>query len=240
MTGTLINVAAVLAGTTAGLLLGARLPERVRETALQALGLATLLIGVQMALRTENVLVALGSLALGGAAGAWLGIDDGLERFGRWIEKRLTPRSLGSAEQSVELLSAGRGKISQAFVTSSLLFCVGPMTILGSIQDGLTGDYSTLAVKAMLDGIASIAFASALGIGVILSTGTILVYQGSLTLGATWLRDILTEPMTREMSAAGGLLIVGIGLRLLNIRQLQVGNLLPAIVIAPIIVRLVG
>jgi uncharacterized membrane protein YqgA involved in biofilm formation len=223
MTGTILNVTTVLIGSAVGLLLGARLPDRVRVVAMQGLGLVTLLIGVQMALRTENVLIVLASVALGGSLGALLRVDERLDGLGQWLEGRVK----GYFPQQSD--------ISQAFITASLVFCVGPMTILGSLQDGLTGDYRLLAVKALLDGIAAVAFASTLGVGVVFAAVTVLVYQGALTLGAALLKDLLSEAVIREMSATGGLLILGIGLRLLEIRRLALGDLLPALLAVPLV-----
>jgi uncharacterized membrane protein YqgA involved in biofilm formation len=227
LTGTFLNVGAVLVGTALGLLLGARLPERVRTTTMAGLGLAVLAVGAQLALRSNNALVLLGSVVIGGVLGALLGVDEGLERLGAAVERRLSASS-----------SARWGRVSEAFVTSSLVFCVGPMTIVGSIQDGLTGDYSVLALKAGLDLIASTLFASTLGPGVLLSAATVLVYQGGLALAASSARQLLTDDVVREMTATGGVLILGIGLRLLDITRVPVGNLLPALAVAPCLAAL--
>ncbi len=224
MTGTLVNTAAVVAAGVAGTMLGNRLPARVRETALNGIGLMTILIGLQMALGAGNLLVVLGSLIVGGAVGELLNIEGGLEALGRWVERRVGGRNAG-----------GQSTFSRAFVTASLVFCVGPMTITGAIQDGLTGDFSTLAVKSMLDAFAGLAFASTMGIGVAFAGGVVLTYQGVLTLAAGWLRDLLTEPVRAEMIATGGLLIVGIGINLLELKRIRVSNLLPAIGIAPLV-----
>ena len=245
--GTLINVVTVLVGGTLGTFLGARLPERMRETIMHGLGLLTLVIGIQLSFETEDILIVLASLLLGGIAGEWLRIEDRLDQLGRWLEQRTAgtkgrstadrspdgaqPPSSGSARTS--------SRFSRAFLTASLVFCVGPMTILGSIQDGLTGDYTLLAVKATLDGFAGLAFASSLGPGVIFAALTVLVYQGALTLGAGWASVLLTDPMIAEMTATGGVLMLALGLGLLEIKQIRAGNLLPAIVVAPIIVAVV-
>ncbi|HOI94946.1 MAG TPA: DUF554 domain-containing protein [Syntrophobacter fumaroxidans] len=222
MTGTYINMATVLAGTTVGVCLGARLPERIRATVLHGLGLLTILIGLQMALETKNILIVLGAILLGGILGEALKITEGLERLGSTLQA---------------LLSRGRSRtFGEAFVTSSLVFCIGPMAILGSIEDGLTGDYRLLSIKALLDGFASIAFSAALGWGVALSAVTLLAYQGSITLFANVLSRILTEPMILEMTATGGLLILGIGLKLLELKDIRLAGFLPALVIAPLIV----
>ena len=229
MIGTIINVAAVIIGGTVGTLLGDRLDPRLRSTAMDGLGLVVLVIGLQSALGTQNVLIVLASIVVGGAVGARLGIEDRLEALGRYLEKRFT-----SADDRAS------SRFSKGFLTASLVFCVGPMTILGSIQDGLTGDFRTLAVKSLLDFFAGIAFASTLGPGVIFSAVTVLLYQGGLTLLAAGVRDWLTEPMIREMSAAGGVLIMGIGVRLLELKPVPVGNLLPAIALAPLLQLLAG
>jgi hypothetical protein len=233
-TGTLINVLTVLVGGTLGTLLGNRLPERMRETIMHALGLLTMVIGFQLSLETENILIILGSLLLGGLLGELLRIERGINQLGRWLERRTGGEAAAAGSPS------GATTFSHAFLTASLVFCVGPMTILGSIQDGLTGDYTLLAVKSTMDGFASLAFASTLGPGVISSALTVLVYQGALTLGAGWADAVLTDPMVAEMTATGGVLMLALGLGLLGIKKIRVGNLLPAIAIAPIIVAVFG
>lgn len=232
--GTVINVITVLAGGTAGTLLGARLPERVRQTIMAALGLVTLTIGIHLSFETDNILIVLGSLLLGGIAGELLRIEKRLNGIGRWIEKRTTRNG------SAEVTQTGPSRFSRAFLTASLVFCVGPMTILGSFQDGLTGDYTLLAIKSTLDLFAGLAFASTLGPGVIASALTVLVYQGALTLGAGWVSVLLTDPMIAEMSATGGVLMIALGLGLLEIKRIRTGNLLPGLFIAPIIVAIVA
>lgn len=223
MTGTLINAASVLAGSAVGLAAGHRLPERLRETVMKGIGLMTLVLGMQMALRTGNVLIVLGSALVGGILGTLLRIQDGLDAIGDLLQRRFA--------------SVGDGRFSEAFVTSSLVFCVGPMTVMGSIQDGLTGDYHLLAVKSTLDGFASLAFSASLGPGVIASTGTVLLFQGGLTLFASHLRDALTAAMVNEMTAAGGVLILGIGLNLLRLSRIRAADFLPALAIAPGVVK---
>jgi uncharacterized membrane protein YqgA involved in biofilm formation len=245
--GTLINVVTVLVGGTLGTFLGGRLPERMRETIMHGLGLMTLVIGIQLSFKTEDILIVLGSLLLGGIAGEWLRIEDRLDQLGRWLEQRTAGnKGRSTADQSQEgtqRTSPGSARtssrFSRAFLTASLVFCVGPMTILGSIQDGLTGDYTLLALKATLDGFAGLAFASSLGPGVIFAALTVLIYQGALTLGAGWASVLLTDPMIAEMTATGGVLMLALGLGLLEIKQIRAGNLLPAIVVAPIIVAMV-
>lgn len=227
MTGTLLNIATVLIGSLLGILLGSRLREAMRETVLRGLGLITVVIGLQMALQTANVLIVLGAVLVGGLLGEWWGVEAALNRLGAWLEARFTR---GSEEE-------GSSRFIRGFVTASLLFCVGPMTILGSIQDGLSGDYRLLAIKAMLDGFASLAFASSLGIGVAFSVLVILIYQGGLSLLAAQAQALLSPAMINEMSATGGVLILGLGIStLLEIKAIRVGNFLPALVLAPLIV----
>ncbi|HAA02874.1 MAG TPA: DUF554 domain-containing protein [Syntrophobacteraceae bacterium] len=225
MVGTIINVAAVAFGSVVGAAIGNRLPDRIRTTVLQGLGLITMTIGLQMALQTRNILVVLGAVLVGGIIGELLRIHDGLERLGGFL-------------QSV-LARGGSSQFSEGFVTASLLFCIGPMAILGSIQDGLTGDYQLLTVKSILDGFASIAFAASLGWGVGCAAVSVMCYQGAITLLANMLERLLAEPMVLEMTATGGILIMGIGIKLLNIRDIRLASFLPALVLAPLIVFVV-
>jgi hypothetical protein len=228
MIGTIVNVVTVLAGSALGVLMGGRLSEKVRETVLRGLGLVTLVIGLQMALETANILIVLGSVLVGGLLGEWWGIEDGLNRLGGWLEARFN-RNNADAE--------GANRFIRGFVTASLLFCVGPMAILGSIQDGLNGDYRLLAIKAMLDGFASLAFASSLGIGVAFSALVVLIYQGGISLLAAQAQALLTGPMIGEMTATGGVLIMALAIStLLQVKPIRVGNFLPALVLAPLIV----
>jgi uncharacterized membrane protein YqgA involved in biofilm formation len=234
MTGTLINVATVLAGTAVGTLLGGRLPERIRETVLHGLGLVTLVVGTAQALEAFRppltdltrgaVLIVLGSVLVGGIIGELLRIEGWLDRAGEALKRRF---------------GRGQARFTEGFVVASLVFCVGPLTIVGSIQDGLTGDYQLLAIKALLDGFAAVAFASALGWGVGFSAITVLVYQGALSLSASAASGAFSEAMIAAMSAVGGVLILGIALRLLELRQVRVGNLLPALVLAPAVVAVI-
>jgi uncharacterized membrane protein YqgA involved in biofilm formation len=232
MTGTLINAVTVLIGSGLGTVLGGRLPARVRETVIHGLGLMTIVIGMEMAFSSANVLILLGSILVGGMLGEWWGIEAGLNRLGSWLEARVSAATK-DAQSTQDALDA-RQRFIQGYVTASLVFCVGPLTIVGSIQDGLTGDYTLLAIKSMLDGFAALAFSASLGIGVAFAVITILVYQGGLSLAAAQAEAFLTEPMITEMTAAGGVLIMGLGISsLLQLREIRVGNYLPALVIAP-------
>lgn len=232
MTGTWINILTVLIGGTAGSILGGRLPEKLRSTVIAGLGLFTLAYGVSLFIKTQNALVVLGSLLVGALLGEWWQIEAGLQRLGQWLEKHLMPGQ-SSGERSVRFV--------RAFLTSSLVFCVGPMAILGAIQDGLTGDYNLLAVKAVLDGFAALAFASSLGAGVLFSALIILIYQGGLSLAAVKAQAFITPAMMTEMSAVGGLMLVSVAISsLLEIRPIRTGNFLPALVIAPLMVAILA
>jgi uncharacterized membrane protein YqgA involved in biofilm formation len=231
MTGTLINVAAILIGGTIGLFFGTRIPERYKNTVIAGMGLFTTALGLQMFFKSENSLIVLGALIIGALLGEWIGIEDGLQAFGQMLEKRF----------SRDTETGSSSKFVRGFMVASLLFCIGPIAILGSIQDGLTGDYKLLAVKSTLDGFASIAFASTLGVGVLFASIPILIYQGGVSLMAGQLDAIITNPMMAEMTATGGILLMGVGVsNLLEIKKIRVGNFLPALVIAPLIVWLLS
>ena len=233
MTGTLLNIATVLIGGTLGLLFGARVPERLKATVVAGMGLFTMAIGIQMFLKTENSLIVLGSLLIGVLLGEWWCIEDGLQALGQILEKRFSKNGESSEGAS--------SKFVRGFLTSSLLFCVGPLAILGSIQDGLTGNYNLLAVKSVLDGFASLAFASSLGPGVFFSALVVLVYQGGISLLAAQLNAIVTPSMMNEMTAAGGVILMGLAISsLLEIKKIRTGNFLPALAIAPLIVWLLS
>ena len=230
MTGTFLNIATVLIGGALGLLFGARLPARFRETVVAGLGLFTAAIGLDLFLDTRSAIVVLASLLLGGVIGEWAQIEMGLARLGDWLRARFASRSEG-----------GSARFVRGFLTASLVFCVRPMTILGSIQDGLTGDFQLLAIKSVLDGFAAMVFASTLGIGVLFSTLVILVYQGALTLMASQAQAVFSEAMIIELSATGGVLLVGIAVSsLLELKPIRVGNFIPALILAPLIVFLLG
>jgi hypothetical protein len=246
--GTIINTIAVLLGGVLGTAMGARLPEKVRETVMHGLGLVVLVIGVHLSLKTTEILIVLGSVLLGGILGELLRIEDRLNDIGRWIEQRGTRNSQKARNEEKETeikldrpktADVSTTRFSRAFLMASLVFCVGPMTILGSFQDGLDGNYEILAIKSALDFFAAMAFASTMGPGIIAAALTVVIYQGALTVGARWISGVLTDPMIAEMTATGGVLMLAIGLGLLELKKIRTGNLLPAIVIAPIIVAVV-
>jgi len=227
MTGTFINVAAILIGGTIGLIFGARIPERFKNTVIAGMGLFTAAMGLQMFFKSNNQLIVLGAIIIGAMLGEWIGIEDWLQSLGQTLEKRF----------SSDAETGSGSRFVRGFMVASLLYCIGPMAILGSIQDGLTGDYKLLAVKSTLDGFASIAFASTLGIGVMFSSIIILVYQGGISLLAGQLNAIVTDPMMAEMTATGGVILMGVAFNnLLELKKIRVGNFLPALAVAPLIV----
>lgn len=240
--GTLVNVLAVLAGGLLGLLLGNRLPVRTREVVTDALGLVTLLIAGTSAMAVLDVelsdvvgdsapmLVVLGALLVGGITGSLLGLEQRVERLGGWLQ-RVLAGDRGSAEKQ---------RFVEGFVISSLIFCTGPLTILGSLNDGLGNGADQLFLKSALDGFAAIAFAASFGWGVLAASLTVVVVQGSLTLLGVGLGGVLPDAHLAAVTATGGLLLVGVALRLLRVREVPVADLLPALVVAPLLVQLVA
>ena len=228
MTGTLINVATVLLGTLIGTVFGARLRSGFQERVLAGLALVVLVIGVENALKWDTghprtTLCVLGGVLLGGLVGEAIGIEDALMRLGGRIQER----------------TGGHG-VAEAFFTASLLFCVGPLTVVGAIDDGLRGDYTLLATKSVLDGFAAIALSAALGPGVAFAAVTVLVIQGGITLAAGLFDSVLAEgsEALAALTSAGGVLIIGISLKLADLKDVKVGNFLPALVLAPALVGL--
>jgi len=223
LSGTLLNAATVLVGGVIGTALGDRLPAHLRERVVLGVGLFVVVMGVKFALDTSHLLYLLGSILLGGIIGALLGVDRRLTAVGDALQRRFARPGATST-------------VSEAFVTSAIVFCVGPLTFLGSIQNGLSGDASLLTIKSVLDGFTAIALSATLGWGVLLTIAVILVYEGGLALGAAVLAGALTDVQLREMNAVGGLLILGVGLKLLSIRDVRVADFLPAIFVAPVLV----
>lgn len=240
--GTVVNVATVLLGAGMGVLLGNRLPQRTRELVTDALGLVTLLIAAVSAMAVLDpdlsafvgssapMLVVLGSLLVGGIIGSLLRIEERVESLGGWLQRRL------QGDRSAE----GRHRFIEGFVTASLIFCTGPLTILGALNDGLGNGADQLFLKSALDGFAAIAFAAAFGWGVAASVVTVVVVQGSLTVVGVALGDVLPDPHLAAITATGGLLLVGVALRLLRIREVPVADLLPALLVAPALTAIVG
>jgi len=228
MIGTLINIGTVALGGVIGLFFGGYLPPRFRDTVISGLGLFTFAIGIKLFLETHNAMIAVGAILIGGLLGEWWNIEAFLQTLGAKLESRFASR---------EEDQLGDRRFIRGFLTATLLFEVGPMTILGAIQDGLSGDYSLLAIKSVMDGFAAFALASALGVGVLFSVLGILIYQGGITLLAAQAQAILSEAMIAELTAVGGVLLLGLAIgSLLELRPIKTGNLLPAIVVAPLIV----
>ncbi|PKO10804.1 MAG: DUF554 domain-containing protein [Chloroflexi bacterium HGW-Chloroflexi-2] len=226
LTGTIINVATILLGGFFGLLLGNRLPEKVRYTVMMALGLFTFAYGIRLFMQTGNALVVLISMLIGVLLGEWWRIEDALSHLGVFLERKF------NRNKGIE-----SAKFIRGFLSASLLFSIGPMAILGSIQDGLTGDYNTLVIKAIMDGFAAIAFASSLGIGVLFSSLVILVYQGGLSLLATQLQFIMSDQVLAEFSAIGGIMLIGIAVSsLLEVKKIRVANFLPGFIVLPLVI----
>ncbi len=243
--GTLVNVVTVLLGTVLGVLVGHRLRQRTRDVVTDGLGLVTLLIAGTAAAAVADealvdavgssapMLIVLASLVLGGIVGSVLGSEDGLERFGGWLQTRLQARVRHEGD------GAERQRFIEGFLTASLVFCVGPLTILGSLNDGLGNGPDQLFLKAALDGFAAIAFAASFGWGVGASVLALVAVQGSLTVVGALLGDVLPDAHVAALGATGGLMLVGVALRLLRVRQVPVGDLLPGLVLAPVITALV-
>lgn len=226
-TGTLLNLVTVLVGGLVGTFLGDRLPPRLRENVVAGVGLFVAAMGVKFAIDTASLLYQLGAILIGGVIGSLAGIERRLNDLGAVVQRRF----VAAGEPST---------VAEGFVTASIVFCVGPLTFLGAIRNGVTGDPTLLALKSVLDGFSAIAFAATLGWGVLLSLVVILVYQGGLAAGASVFAGLLTDAELREMNAAGGLLLVGVGLKLLKIRDVQVADYLPAIAVAPLLVAAVA
>ena len=231
MTGTLLNAATILVGGGLGLLLGSRLSSRLKQTIIAGLGLFTLVYGITMFLKTQNSLIVLGSLVIGIILGEWMHLEEGFAALGAKLENTFNH---GNGTEEKERFIKG-------FLTASLIFCVGPMAILGSIEAGLTGNINTLAVKSILDGFTAMAFASTLGVGVLFSAALVLVYQGGITLLAGQVQNITTSMMMTELTAVGGVILVGIAISgLLEIKKIRTASFLPALILAPVIVFLIS
>lgn len=217
-TGSIVNALAIIAGGGLGLLLKSGLPERFNKTLMQALGLSVLLIGLQgaMSMQGEDTLLIIFSLVIGGCIGEAINIEQKLEDFGHAVQNRF--EKLG-------------GSFSKGFVTASLIYCVGSMAIMGALQGGLEGKHDILFAKSVLDGVLSVVFASTLGVGVVASSVPVLLYQGTITLGASFLKPLLIPAVVSQMSVAGGLLIAAIGINIMELGRIKVGNLLPAVFI---------
>lgn len=220
MTGTFINMAAVAAGALIGVTIGKRMPQKLQEIVFQALGLVVGAIGISMALESTNLLISVVSIVLGAVTGHALGIEKSLNLFADKVRGKIR---------------IGGERFTEGFVGATLLYCVGSMAVLGSFEDGL-GEFPTLlCTKSVIDGVSAIALAAVSGIGVLFSIFPVLIYQGALTLCAEWLSPIMSEVMIAEMTAVGGLMLMGISLSLLGIKQVRTADMLPALIYAPLL-----
>ncbi len=219
MLGTIVNTIAVIIGASIGLLLKKGLPENLEDTMMKGLGLCTLFLGIRGSLEGNNSLILIISMVVGALIGEGIDLDEKLNRFGKWLENKFKSKD------------GDKVSIAEGFVSASLLFCVGAMTVVGSLQSGLMGNHEMLFNKSMLDFVAAIIFASSMGIGVLFSAAFVLVYQGAITLAAQWVAPFLTDTIIAEMTCVGSVIIIGIGLNLLGITKLKVMNYVPAIFI---------
>lgn len=217
MLGTIVNACAIIAGSLIGLALRRGIPDNYKEITLSAVGLSVVLIGVRSALVSESLMIVIFSMILGALVGEWIQIEKKLETFGQFLEKKIVAKS------------GDTSSFARGFVTASLVFCVGSMAIVGSLESGLTGNHQTLFAKSVLDGVASVVFSSAMGLGVLFSSLAVFIYQGLITITAVFMKNFLVAETIEQMTSVGGLLIVAIGLNMLKITAIRVGNLIPAI-----------
>lgn len=237
MGGTILNAITVLIGSLVGLMIGNRLSERIQDSVMTGLGLTTMVVGVGNAGKSENIIVPLISLVVGVTVGELLRIDKRLEDFGGWMQSRVQPGP--KRDQAAADGVDSRARFIEGFVTASLVFCVGPLTVVGSIQDGMgiQDGFDALAIKSVLDLFAAMAFATTLGIGVMFSVITVLGVQGGLALAGALVGEFMSDPMINEMTATGGIILIGLALVLLNLKKPRMANFLPALLLAPILVE---
>jgi uncharacterized membrane protein YqgA involved in biofilm formation len=235
--GTVTNVLTIVGGALLGLIVGRYISERIRLTVEQAVGMTTLVLGIATAAKTDNIVFPLVSVVLGGIIGESLRVEDRFESLGNWVRRKVEVKSQ-SGWMSRTSLTTLHPRFVEGFVTATLLFSIGPMSILGSIDDGLGRGAQILIVKAALDGLVSVLFAATMGWGVAISAVIVGIYQGLMTLGASGLDAILTDRMVHEMSATGGIMILGIALRFMEVKPIRVGSLLPGLFVAPVLVAL--
>ena len=229
-TGTVVNVAAIAVGSLAGLLVGRGIKEKYQETVIYGLALCVILLGLQMALQGTHILITIVSLVIGSIVGEALDIEEKLEKVGLWLAGKVQ-KTRGKGNVSTDAFVEG-------FLSTSLLYCVGAMAIVGSIQDGLTGDATTLYAKSMIDGLSGIIYASNMGLGVLFSALSVGVYQGTLTALAGFLGPYMSQTVVQEISASGGLMILGVGINMTKLLKIRVGNMLPGLVVAGVLARI--
>lgn len=224
LTGTIINASAIFVAGLIGLMLRKGIPENMSRTMQDGLGLLVLVIGIQYGFKADNLAIVALSLATGAIIGEWRQWEARLEQLGIYLQNRFGNNN--------------GGQFAKGFVTATLLFCVGAMAVIGSLEDGLTGNYQILLVKSILDGIFSILFAASMGLGVLFSAFPVLIYQGAISLGAGFLKPLITDPMLNNITSCGGIIIAGLGLNLIGLTRIRVANLLPGLIILPFIMML--
>lgn len=229
-TGTIVNVAAIAAGSLVGLVVGRGIKEKYQETVIYGLALCVILLGLQMALQGTHILITIVSLVVGSIIGEALDIEDKLERVGQWLAQKVQ-KAKGQGDADTDAFVEG-------FLSTSLLYCVGAMAIVGSIQDGLTGDATTLYTKSLIDGLSGIIYASNMGLGVLFSALSVGVYQGILTALAGFLGPYMSQTVVQEITASGGLMILGVGINMTKLLKIRVGNMLPGLVVAGVLARI--
>lgn len=245
MLGTIVNTIAVIIGAFIGILLKKGLPEKMADTLMKGLGLCTLFLGISGSLKGQDSMVLIISMVIGTLIGEGIDLEDKVNRLGKWVEKSFVGRSGAVEDSSVEEASdnkqaKGKASIAEGFVTASLLFCVGAMTIVGSLQSGLQGNHEMLFNKSMLDFVAAIIFASSLGIGVAFAAAFVFVYQGAITLLAQWVAPFLNDTVINEMTCVGSVIIIGLALNMLGITKLRVMNYVPGIFIPIVLVPIMS
>lgn len=218
--GTIVNIGTVVAGSLLGYFFHSKLPQRIVKIIFQAIGLFTIYIGITMTMKTGQILVLIFSMVIGSAVGEWIDLDKRINSFSNWIKLKI---------------KSNNETFSEGMITAFLLFCIGSMTILGAFEEGTQGNSDLLIAKSVMDGFSSLALASALGIGVLFSIIPLLIFQGGLTVLAIWLGNLMPEAVVNEMSAAGGLMLIGLGLSIMEIKKIKVVNMLPALAFAVIL-----
>lgn len=221
MIGTIVNASAIITGTIIGMLINKKIPEKLISIFFQTLGLFTILLGIKMAITTEEYLIIIGSLVMGSIIGELLGLEKLVEKFSVWIKTKIQTSNY---------------KFSEGLITAFLLYCMGSLTILGAIDEGINGNPHLLFIKSLMDGVSSVALASAMGLGVGFSAIPLLIYQGGITLFAHSMNNFFSETMIRELSALGGILLIGLGINILEIKKLRIINMLPALAIVVLLI----
>jgi uncharacterized membrane protein YqgA involved in biofilm formation len=228
--GFIVNTITVIVGSLLGLFIGSKLTDSIKKIILTGLGLSTILIGVQMTSSARNVIMIVGSLLLGGILGQLIGIEEWLESIGERIKNKFE-------QKAGKHIADGSGTFVLGFVTASVLFCAGPMTIIGSLQDGFSRQGDLIYIKSLLDGVAAIALTASMGIGVIFSAVTVLIIQGLLTYAGIWMGGSLAKEIVDQISATGGAMMLGLAVNLLGIGRIKVGNFMPALLVVALLAR---